>query len=136
MTRTELHAVETIQKRIADREQEAKELRSEAEAIKGTPTFAERVLRSAPAGAAFEMKIIKADMLDDQIRKLKAEKAAAMENIRKACEALEPEDRYYILRRHAQLWTTAMIARDANVSRRTVQRKLRKAVFNILRSDQ
>lgn len=132
MTRAELYAVEMIQRDIDDRRQKAKELRDEAEATRSTSHFIERVLRSAPAGASFETKIAKAVALDDEIQKLEAKKARAMETIRKACEQLEAEDRYYILRRHALLWNTIQIAEDAGVTRRTVQRKLKKAVSEIL----
>lgn len=133
MTRSQLYEVEYLQRRIIKLKREARELRDEAEAIGSPSNFTERVLRSAPAGAPFETKILKADGLDSDVRRLELQKAQAAEVILEASRKLEPEDQYYILRRHAQLWTTKQIAEDAGVTQRTVQRKLQKAVCNILK---
>lgn len=133
MTRSQLYEVETLQGRIDKLKREARELRDEAEAIGSPSNFGERVLRSAPSGAPFEAKIIKADGLDNIIRRLELQQAEARTLILEASRQLEPEDKYYILRRHAELWTTKRIAADAGVTQRTVQRKLAKAVSNILK---
>jgi len=123
----DLYLPRKLKYQIDEKMEQYKELRQMADATGGFDYSQVRVKTSPGFGASYEQKIIRAELLLDEIKELYQQKEIAVLKIEMTSKPMELKYRTPLRLWHAYLYSVRQISDELGISTRTVIRRLKTA---------